>query len=48
MNDLRALNLIEEAKYAINGGDWRRAELLLAEACTVVAFERRLAEEVAG
>ena len=47
MSDLRALNLIEEAKYAIKAGDWRRAELLLAEACTVVAFERRLVE-VAG
>ena len=47
MSDLRALNLIEEAKYAIKGGDWRRAELLLAEACTVAAFERRL-QEVGG
>lgn len=47
MTDLRALNLIEEAKYAIKAGDWRRAELLLAEACTLAAFERRL-QEVGG
>lgn len=47
MTDLRALNLLEEAKYAIKAGDWKRAEMLLAEACTLAAFERRL-QEAAG
>lgn len=47
MTDIRALNLLEEAKYAIKAGDWKRAEMLLAEACTLAAFERRL-QEAAG
>ena len=47
MTDLRALNLLEEAKYAIKAGDWKRAEMLLAEACTLAAFVRRL-QEAAG
>lgn len=47
MTDLRALNPLEEAKYAIKAGDWKRAEMLLAEACTLAAFERRL-QEAAG
>lgn len=46
MTALRVLNLIEEAKYAIKAGNWAKAEELLAEARTLVAFERRL--EVAG
>lgn len=47
MTDIRALNLLEEAKYAIKAGDWKRAEMLLAEACTLAAFKRRL-QEAAG
>ena len=46
MSNLRILNLIEEARYAIKAGNWARAEELLAEARTLVAFERRLENEV--
>jgi len=41
-------NLLELAKYAFQAGAFATAEEHLAEARTVVAFERRLLEEAAS
>lgn len=38
-------NLLAESSHAFRSGDYRKSEELLAEARTMVAFERRLVEE---
>ena len=37
-------NLIEESRYAFEAGDFKRSELILAEAQVLVTHERRLKE----
>jgi hypothetical protein len=42
---IKFLNLLEETKYAFLAGDYRKVELLLAEASVLVTYERRLVDE---
>ena len=45
---IKFTNLLEEIRYAYLAEDFRKAELLLAEAQVMATFERRLVEEEAA